>query len=271
MPPWRRVVDMSACSNGANSRSTSSGAMPTPVSRTAKWAPHVSADSRATATSTLTSPRSVNLMPLPIRLSSTWRRRSASPTTHSGAPGLDAVDQLEALLVRLDRQRAAWHRRRPRPGRTRPASSCSLPASSFETSRMSLITPSSPSALERSVARYSRCSGVSDVSASSSAIPNTPFIGVRISWLMLARNSLLARLPASAARRASARSAARARHRAAGDEGDDDGRRRAPPAPPSTAGATRARCVSTADAEARPASSWARRVSAAIAGAMRRA
>ena len=66
------------------------------------------------------------------------------------------------------------------------------------------MTPSRPSALERSVARYSRCSGDSGVSSSSSAIPKTPFIGVRISWLMLARNSLLARLPASAARRASA-------------------------------------------------------------------
>ena len=29
-------------------------------------------------------------------------------------------------------------------------------------------------------------------------MPSTPFIGVRISWLMLARNSLLARLAASA-------------------------------------------------------------------------
>ena len=30
-------------------------------------------------------------------------------------------------------------------------------------------------------------------------MPKTPFMGVRISWLMLARNSLLARLAASAA------------------------------------------------------------------------
>ena len=29
-------------------------------------------------------------------------------------------------------------------------------------------------------------------------MPSTPFIGVRISWLMLARNSLLARLASSA-------------------------------------------------------------------------
>ena len=47
--------------------------------------------------------------------------------------------------------------------------------------------------------RYSRCSSRSDVSSRSSAIPITAFIGVRISWLMLARKSLLARLAASAA------------------------------------------------------------------------
>ena len=35
--------------------------------------------------------------------------------------------------------------------------------------------------------------------AASSVMPMTPFMGVRISWLMFARNSLLARLAASAA------------------------------------------------------------------------
>ncbi len=38
--------------------------------------------------------------------------------------------------------------------------------------------------------------------SSSSVIPSTPFMGVRISWLMLARNSDLARLAALAASRA---------------------------------------------------------------------
>ena len=40
--------------------------------------------------------------------------------------------------------------------------------------------------------------GVSSVLARSSAMPSTPFIGVRISWLILARNSDLARSAASA-------------------------------------------------------------------------
>ena len=42
---------------------------------------------------------------------------------------------------------------------------------------------------------HSSCSGESGVSNSSVVMPSTPFIGVRISWLMRARNSLLARAP----------------------------------------------------------------------------
>ena len=41
--------------------------------------------------------------------------------------------------------------------------------------------------------------GCSGVSSSSSVMPSTPFIGVRISWLMFARNSLFARFAAAAA------------------------------------------------------------------------
>ena len=58
---------------------------------------------------------------------------------------------------------------------------------------------SSDSAEDLTMPRYSRCSAVSSVSSASSVMPRMPFIGVRISWLMLARNSLLARLAASAA------------------------------------------------------------------------
>ena len=44
-----------------------------------------------------------------------------------------------------------------------------------------------------------RCSGFKVVSQSRSAMPMMAFSGVRISWLMLARNSLLPRLAISAA------------------------------------------------------------------------
>ena len=56
---------------------------------------------------------------------------------------------------------------------------------------------------------YSRCSGESSVSARSCAMPSTPFMGVRISWLMLARNALLLRLAFSAASLACCSSAPR--------------------------------------------------------------
>ena len=46
------------------------------------------------------------------------------------------------------------------------------------------------------MSRYSRCRGDSSVLRASRVMPSTPFMGVRISWLMLARNSLLARFAA---------------------------------------------------------------------------
>ena len=57
---------------------------------------------------------------------------------------------------------------------------------------------SRPSPLERITSTYSRCAAVSGVSSSIVVMPITPFIGVRISWLMLARNVLFALAAASA-------------------------------------------------------------------------
>ena len=51
------------------------------------------------------------------------------------------------------------------------------------------MTSSSASPEETAVSAYSRCSGVRSVPSSSSVMPITPLSGVRISWLMLARNS----------------------------------------------------------------------------------
>ncbi len=56
----------------------------------------------------------------------------------------------------------------------------------------------SESAEADAIERNSRCSGLRSVSSASSSMPSTPFIGVRISWLMLARNSLFDRFAASA-------------------------------------------------------------------------
>ena len=64
---------------------------------------------------------------------------------------------------------------------------------------MSLMTVSNPSAEVFAISRYSRCAGLRSVPSTSSVMPSTPFIGVRISWLMFARNELLASAATSAA------------------------------------------------------------------------
>ena len=66
------------------------------------------------------------------------------------------------------------------------------PASIFEKSRISLMTKSKASALVFTVVAKSRCSLVRSVSSRKLTMPMTPFMGVRISWLMFARNSLFA-------------------------------------------------------------------------------
>ena len=62
---------------------------------------------------------------------------------------------------------------------------------------------SSASLEVRMIVASSRCSSSSSLRSSSPLIPITAFIGVRISWLIAARNVLLAALAASAASRAS--------------------------------------------------------------------
>ena len=244
--------------------------MPTPVSRTAKCAPHVSIDSRATVTSTLTSPRSVNLMPLPTRFRSTWRRRSASPTTQSGAPGaIRWTSSSPCWCARTASVRVASATTSARSNST--ASSCSLPTSSFETSRMSLMTPSRPSALERSVARYSRCSGVSrrvgeQLRHPEDAVHRRPDLVAHVGEELA--------LGAAAGLGGAARVGehpAGAGHRSAGDERDDagDGQRRQRRHPLQVRGQRDGLAPRTPRRGV--ASSWARCVSAAMAGAMRRA
>ena len=67
---------------------------------------------------------------------------------------------------------------------------------------MSLSRASRPSPHRRAVSTQSRWSSMSELPASRSVMPITPLRGVRISWLMVARNWALARAPASAFSRA---------------------------------------------------------------------
>ena len=76
------------------------------------------------------------------------------------------------------------------------------PASIFEISRMSSIMASKLLARVETVTRFSRCVRESTVSRVSDVIPMIPFMGVRISCDMLAKNSDLERFASSAASRA---------------------------------------------------------------------
>ena len=90
-----------------------------------------------------------------------------------------------ASVCRRVVQRVAQVERDLRPG-------SSLPASIFEKSRMSLMTVKQRVGRALDEAEVLALLGASrSVSSASSVMPMMPFIGVRISWLMLARNSLL--------------------------------------------------------------------------------
>ncbi len=71
------------------------------------------------------------------------------------------------------------------------------------------MMPSSENAEVRMVRTVSISEGDSSLWDSTSIMPITPFMGVRISWLIAARNTLLARLAASAASRACCSSSVR--------------------------------------------------------------
>ena len=84
-------------------------------------------------------PCSVNLIALPTRFSSTWRIRTASPTSCAGSPGPWSTFSASALLAQTGATIICTSRITTRGSKGR----CSMvmrPASSFEKSRMSLMT-----------------------------------------------------------------------------------------------------------------------------------
>ena len=125
-------------------------------------------------------------------------KRTGSPMTSAGTSG----------LMSLISSRPFWPARTASSFSASPTtlasekgmdSRSSLRDSIFEKSRMSLRIVSSDSAEAFTVSRQSRWYGVSSVSRARLVMPMTPFIGVRISWLMFARNSDFALLAACAA------------------------------------------------------------------------
>ena len=147
VPPNRRVVEPSAWLNASKMVACLSRGMPMPVSVTRevqhRGRSPVPALVLARARRS-TSPRSVNLMALPTRLTRTCRSRTGSPTTpRRHVRRRSSHEQLEPLLA--PRARPAASRLSSTTSRSANGtdSSSSLRASIFEKSRMSLRIVSS--------------------------------------------------------------------------------------------------------------------------------
>ena len=155
VPPNRRVVDVSACTNAPKICHCLSSGIPMPVSETMNRSAACSVVTLSADTSTTTSPVSVNLTALPTRLTSTCRRRPGSPTRLSGTSVLmrQASSSPFSCAGRANSRTAPSTASRRLNG---IASSASRPASTFETSRTSFRMPSSASADSFAVRMYSR-------------------------------------------------------------------------------------------------------------------
>ncbi len=106
VPPNSRVVEGSTCSNASKIRCCLSCGMPMPVSATAKRSVASSGAPASASTSTSTSPRFVNLIALPTRLTITCLSARGVARHERRHAGRDARDELEALLVRAHPERA---------------------------------------------------------------------------------------------------------------------------------------------------------------------
>ena len=161
--------------------------MPMPVSETVNCSftsPSVSSMAR---TEVCTSPFSVNFTALLIRFRRICRSLPASPRYWPSSDG--GIWQCNSMWFTSARRACSstassitW-----RSGNS-AFSSSNRPASIFERSRISFKISSKASALVRTVSAYSCCSSESSESSSRSIMPIMPFIGVRISWLITARN-----------------------------------------------------------------------------------
>ena len=197
VPPNLRVLEASACSNSSKSLGSISEGMPHPVSSTSNRSSTRSLCSSSCRARRHTLPRDVNLTPLPAKLSSAWRNRVGSPRSQRGTPSV-ATSMLSPLRSACSAiSERVWSRTASRAKSV--CSSARRPASIFDKSRMSLMMESRCRAASLILLSRSPCSIVGDARCNRWVRPRMAFIGVRISWLMLARNALFARLALSAA------------------------------------------------------------------------
>ena len=208
VPPCLRVVDMSACVNGWNSFADCSGVMPMPVSRTENLSCTFSPVRSSSSMSSRISPRSVNFTALLTRLVRIWPRRSGSPSRCSGIAGRDVRQELEPLVVRLLRGQR----------RDRADDVVEPEVGGLDVELAGLDLREVEDVVDD---RQQRRAGVVDLARRSRAAsamsgvlrarcdrPMMAFIGVRISWLMFARNIDFISVASSAFRLAPTSSAA---------------------------------------------------------------
>lgn len=198
VPPYLRLVVPSACWKAPKIDSRFCSGMPIPVSLTRKattgpprTTPPGTSSSGAGSTASSTPPRSVNFTAFDSRLRSTCRSRESSVSRSAGAPGAVTTVNSSPFWLVMGRKVASTYsmswRRVTRSGET-----SIFPASTFDRSRMSLISCSRSEPAEWMMPAYSTCFGVrlrEGFWASNWARMSRLLSGVRSSWLMLARNS----------------------------------------------------------------------------------
>ena len=201
VPPKRRVAELSTWTNFSNSTACFSAGMPTPVSRTVmtSW-------SETWSKSTVIEPEWVNFTALETRLPRIWRSRPGSPRQPPFAPGMVRITNSRPFSVAEGAKRSCTGDRAA--SRSKSSSDrVRRPASILDRSRTSLRMLSSRPPDWRTTSRRFLCSTGRSPMAMISAMVRTPFRGVRISWLILARNCDFIRLASLARSRASCSSA----------------------------------------------------------------
>ena len=195
LPPKRNAIVPSPCWNGANSASACAVVSPMPVSHTSITS---GAPSPAPVTRTVTVPRSVNLIALPMRLVRIWRSRLGSVAISAG--GVPAGSTTRRTPLRsASIPRLATTSATTASGAVATDASSRRPASTFARSNRSSTRASSTRPFDSTRAiRSARRSAETPSAATSSPSARIAESGVRISWLMLRRKMVLARLASSA-------------------------------------------------------------------------
>ena len=123
--------------------------------------------------------------------------RPGSPMANAGSAG-SRLHEFQPFLVGAQRDRL--HRIREQP-RQMERNAFDMHLAGFDLRKIEDVVDDREQRLGRRLDDLQVLTGSSSsrVPSASSVMPMTPFIGVRISWLMLARKSDFARLAASAA------------------------------------------------------------------------